>query len=163
MRCAGVCPGHSRIRGGYRVAALAATLASALLAPVAAGAETPAAPGASSAPAAPPATGSAPAAGAIRLALRRVGGSPPFALVGRGIVVRGVVTPYVAGQTVAVSFYLDGRKVATSTASVLALGSGEGELHVDFKSHYAGLLRVRVAHSATAQQAAFSGVAPALR
>jgi peptidoglycan hydrolase-like protein with peptidoglycan-binding domain len=163
MRCAGVCPGHSRIRGGCRVAALAATLASALLAPVAAGAETPAAPGASSAPAAPPATGSAPAAGAIRLVLRRVGGSPPFALVGRGIVVRGVVTPYVAGQTVAVSFYLDGRKVATSTASVLALGSGEGELHVDFKSHYAGLLRVRVAHSATAQQAAFSGVAPALR
>ena len=47
--------------------------------------------------------------------LLRVGGSPPFALVGGRITVRGIVTPYVGGQTVKVSFYRDGRKVAVKT------------------------------------------------
>lgn len=136
------------IRNGHRrVAALTAALACALVAPAIAGAETP----------------GVPAAGVIRLTLQKVGGRPPFALVGRAIVVRGVVTPYVAGQTVAVSFYLDGREVATHAASVLPLRNGVGQLHVHFTSHYGGLLRVRAAHAATAQQAAFSGVTRALR
>ena len=52
--------------------------------------------------------------------LQKVGGNPPFALVGRRIVVRGIVTPYVAGQSVKVSFYRDGRKLAVRTVAVLA-------------------------------------------
>ncbi len=157
-----------------RAGALGAVLACALLAcalavapaSVAAAASptpTPPAPPAAASPTVASSPTAAPAAGAIRLTLRKAGGSPPFALVGRGIVVRGVVTPYVAGQTVAVSFYLDGRKVAASAASVLALGNDEGLLRVDFTSHYGGLLQVRAAHAATAQQVAFGGIAPALR
>ncbi len=34
----------------------------------------------------------------FELALRQVHGSPPFELLGGRIVVRGMVTPYVAGQ-----------------------------------------------------------------
>ena len=59
----------------------------------------------------------APAAGKIQLVLQNVGGSPPFALAGRRFVVRGIVIPYVAGQTVKVSFYRDGRKVGVQTVS----------------------------------------------
>jgi peptidoglycan hydrolase-like protein with peptidoglycan-binding domain len=161
----GVCDGHNPRRAARRAAALGLVLAGALLAPAPAGAQTFGAPATSSPAAATPSATAAPSpsAGAIRLMLQRVGGGPPFALVGRGIVVRGVVTPYVAGQTVVVSFYLDGRKVATNAASVLPLGNGAGQLHVDFTSHYGGLLRVRAVHDATTQQEAFGGVAPAVR
>jgi len=102
-------------------------------------------------------------AGTIRLVLQKVGGSPPFALVGRRIVVRGIVTPYVAGQTVEVSFYLDGREVAVNIVSVLPLAGGAGQFHVKFSSHYAGLVQARAAHYATAQQSAFSGRSPGVR
>ncbi len=67
-----------------------------------------------------PAPAPAPASGQVKLELQKVGGSPPFALVGGRIVVRGTVTPYVAGQTVKVSFYLEGRKVGVETVGVLA-------------------------------------------
>jgi peptidoglycan hydrolase-like protein with peptidoglycan-binding domain len=170
MSRAGVCDGHNPARGARHAAALGVALASALLASALAGAQALGAPAASSPTAATPTSAiatpsptAAPAAGSIRLVLQRVGGSPPFALVGRGIVVRGIVTPYVAGQTVVVSFYLDGRKLAMNTASVLPLGNGAGQLHVDFTSHYGGLLRVRAVHDATAQQDAFSGVTPGVR
>jgi peptidoglycan hydrolase-like protein with peptidoglycan-binding domain len=170
MSRVGVCDRHSPDRGARRVVALGVALACALLASAPAAAQTPGAPAASSPSAATPSSATAapsptaaPAAGVIRLVLQKLGGSPPFALVGRGIVVRGIVTPYVAGQTVVVSFYLDGRKVAMNTASVLALGNGAGQLHVDFTSHYGGLLQVRAVHDATAQQDAFSGVAPGVR
>src|SRR5271163_2120206 len=52
----------------------------------------------------------APPAGAMRLTWSKVGGKPLFTLVGARIVVHGTVTPYVAGQSVDVGFYLDGRK-----------------------------------------------------
>ncbi len=145
------------------LAALCATLLSAAAAPAAASAETAAVSSPSSvAPASTP-SGQTPAPGGIRLVLQRVGGSPPFALLGAPIVVRGIVTPYVAGQTVEVSFYRDGRKLAVEDASVRPLGNGEGQLHLDFSSHYGGLVQVRATHSATAQQQAFSGLAPAVR
>lgn len=117
----------------------------------------------SSAPGASTPSVPAPASGAIRLALQKVGGDPLFALDGARIVVRGVVTPYVAGQTVTLGFYLDGRKVDANVVSVLALGNGAGQFHVDFTSHYGGLLQVRASHAATAQQAAFGGRAPSVR
>jgi peptidoglycan hydrolase-like protein with peptidoglycan-binding domain len=110
------------------------------------------------APAAPP-----PAAGRIELVLQKVGGSPPFALVGSRIVVRGVVTPYVGGQTVSVSFYREGHKVAVKTVSVLAIGNGEGQFHIDYAGGSPGLVEARATHGATPQQVAFSGRSPGVR
>jgi peptidoglycan hydrolase-like protein with peptidoglycan-binding domain len=99
----------------------------------------------------------------MRLVLQKVGGSPPFALVGSRIVVRGSVSPYVAGQTVDVGFYLEGRKVAADVVSVLPAAGGAGSFRVAYSSHYAGLLQVRAMHAATAQQAAFSARSPGVR
>ena len=103
-----------------------------------------------------PSTTPAPASGQVKLTFERVGGSPLFALVGRRIVVRGVVTPYVANQSVSVGFYVDGHQMGTKLVSVLAGGAGAGRFQVGFTSKYAGLLQVRVAHAATAEQSAFS-------
>ena len=100
------------------------------------------------------------AAGRIKLVLQKVGGSPPFALVGGRVVVRGTVTPYVGGQAVKVSFYREGRKVEVKRVSVLALGNGAGQFHVNFTSAHAGLVQARAAHYATPQQVAFSGRSP---
>jgi peptidoglycan hydrolase-like protein with peptidoglycan-binding domain len=111
-------------------------------------------------PPAPPVT--APVAGQAKLTLEKVGGSPPFALVGGRIVVRGTVTPYVAGQTVQVSFYLEGRKIGVETVGVLP-GRGMGRFQVGFSSAQAGLLKARIAHGATPQQGAFSAAAPGVR
>ena len=99
----------------------------------------------------------------MRLALARAGGSPPFALTGGRIVVRGTVAPYVAGQTVQVSFSLDGRRVGLENVSVLPGRGGVGGFRVGFSSRAAGLLRARVVHVATPQQAAFGASAPGVR
>ncbi len=113
---------------------------------------------ASPAPTTPTATTpppAAPAAGSLKLTFQQVGGDPLFATAGHRVVVRGVVIPYVAGQTVKLSFYLEGRKIGVQRVSVLALGNGAGQFHVGITSHYSGLLQVRAAHYATPQQAAF--------
>src|SRR5579862_2221061 len=104
-----------------------------------------------------------PVAGKVKLVLQRVGGRPPFALLGQRVVVRGIVTPYVGGQTVRVSFYRDGRKVRVQTVSVLALGNGTGQFHVNYLSGSPGLVQARVAHYATAQQSAFVGRSPGVQ
>jgi peptidoglycan hydrolase-like protein with peptidoglycan-binding domain len=114
-------------------------------------------------PPAPAPAVTAPVAGLLRLALEKVGGSPPFALVGARIVVRGVVTPYVAGQAVRVSFYLEGRKVGMETVGVLAGRGSVGRFQVGFSSAQAGLLKARAAHYATPRQGAFSSRAPGVR
>ncbi len=106
---------------------------------------------------APPTTPApAPASGQLKLSFQDVGGSPLFALVGRRIAVRGVVTPYIASQSVSVAFYVDGHELGTKLVSVLAGSAGAGRFEVGFTSKYAGLLQVRVTHAATAQQSAFS-------
>jgi peptidoglycan hydrolase-like protein with peptidoglycan-binding domain len=156
-------PRASIVRRVRTPAALCAALLAIAAAPGAAAAETAAAPSTPTTPVASTAPASTPAAGALALALEKVGGRPAFALVGRRIVVRGTVTPYVAGQSVAVSFYLDGRRVELDTASVLPVAHGKGQFRVDFSSRYAGLLQVRAAHAATAQQGAFSASAPSAR
>ncbi len=110
------------------------------------------------APAQPSAPGAdAPPAGRVRLTLVHVGGSPPFALPGQRLVVRGVVSPYVGGQTVSVGFYRDGRAVQTKTVAVEAVGNGTGQFRASYVSAYAGLVQARAAHAASAQQGAFSG------
>jgi len=107
----------------------------------------------------------APAAGRIKLVLQNVGGSPPFALLGERIVVRGIVTPYVAGQAVKVSFYREGHKIEVRTVNVLAGRSpgASGQFRINFASRLAGLVEARAAHYVTAQQVAFSGRSPGVR
>jgi peptidoglycan hydrolase-like protein with peptidoglycan-binding domain len=146
---------------GALCAALAAAAAVGA-APGAAVAETSGTPPAptSIAPTTPP---SAPVAGRLNLALEKIGGSPPFALVGRRLEARGSVTPYVAGQSVTVSFYLDGRRVARDVVGVLPAAGSTGRFRVTFSSRYAGLLQIRADHYATAQQGAFAGSAQSVR
>jgi len=110
-------------------------------------------------PAAPP------AAGRVKLVLAKVGGSPPFALLGGRITVRGIVAPYVAGQTVRVSFYREGRKVEVRSLNVLAGRSAgaAGQFRISFASRYPGRVEARATHYATAQQGAFSGRSPSVR
>jgi peptidoglycan hydrolase-like protein with peptidoglycan-binding domain len=114
-------------------------------------------------PASPSPAVSAPVAGVLELELGKVGGSPPFELVGGRMMVRGIVTPYVAGQTVKVSFYRDGRKLGVKTVSVLAGSKGTGQFRIGFASADAGLVQARAAHYATPQQGAFSARAPGVR
>ncbi len=117
------------------------------------------------APAPPPTPVPAPApvAGQVKLTLQHVGGSPPFALLGQRVVVRGVVTPYVGGQTVKVSFYRDGRKVQVKSVSVSGIGNGAGQFHLNYLSGFPGLVQARAAHYATPQQGAFSGRSPGVQ
>jgi peptidoglycan hydrolase-like protein with peptidoglycan-binding domain len=124
----------------------------------------------SSAPAAPPAAETPtppvvppPSAGKIKLELERVAGTPLFALMGTRIVVHGLVTPYVAGQTVKVSFYREGRKVEVRIVSVLALHNGEGQFRINFATRTAGLVQALAVHYATPQQVQFSGRSPRFR
>jgi peptidoglycan hydrolase-like protein with peptidoglycan-binding domain len=99
----------------------------------------------------------------MKLVLQKVGGSPPFAMAGGRIALHGIVTPYVGGQTVKVSFYRDGRKVGVKTVSVLAIGNGEGQFHINFASAGAGLVQARAAHYASPQQGSFNARSPAVR
>jgi lipoprotein-anchoring transpeptidase ErfK/SrfK len=143
-------------------AALAAAIVCALGVPATAGAETQSAGATPVAPASStPADGAV--AGSMRLVLQKVGGTPPFALLGRRIVVRGIVTPYVAGESVKVSFYLDTRKVGVRALAVSPAGGGKGEFRASFVSRYGGLLRVRAAHYATAAQGAFAARSAGVR
>ena len=145
--------------------ALLAALVCLLSASSAAGATTPTTPVASTpVPTIPPAPAAGvPVAGHLKLVLQKVGGSPPFAIVGQSVVVRGIVVPYVAGQTVKVSFYREGRKVAVKRVSVLAVGNGAGQFHLHFTSADAGLLQARAAHYATPEQLAFGARSEGVR
>ena len=153
-----------RPRGGSCAALAGCARVLAAVAAPAAAVETAGAPAPSSAPRV---VGSRPwrqpAPGAIRLVLQKVGGNPLVALDGARTVIRGTVTPYVAGQTVTIGFYHDGREVGANVVSVLALGNGAGQFHVDFKSHYSGAAAGPREHAATAQQQAFNGRAPSVR
>jgi L,D-transpeptidase catalytic domain len=95
-------------------------------------------------------------AGRIQLVVQHAFGKPPFELVGGRMVVRGIVVPYVAGQGVKVSFYLDGRKVGVKTVSVLPVGNGAGQFHINYASGSPGLVEARAVHYATPQQGAFT-------
>lgn len=111
----------------------------------------------------PPPPPPTPVAGKIELVLQHVGGRPLFAVLGQRIAARGIVTPYVGGQTVKVSFYRDGRKVQVKTVTVQALGNGAGQFHVSYLSRSPGLVQARAAHYATPQQRAFSGRSPVVQ
>jgi L,D-transpeptidase catalytic domain len=140
------------------LAASAAALAAG--APAASAAPAPIAPPAAGAPLPPAGT---PVAGHMKLELQRVSGLPLFALMGTRIVLRGVVTPYVAGQTVKVSFYREGRKTQARILSVRPMPGGSGQFRISFTSRDAGLVQARAAHYATPQQAEFTARSPRFR
>ena len=103
------------------------------------------------------------APGKVTVSLLRVGGSPAFSMVGRRVAIRGLVSPYVGGQTVKVSFYREGAKVSVTERTVVALGNGNGEFTAGYTSNAPGLVQARVAHYATPLQAQFTGRSPGVR
>jgi peptidoglycan hydrolase-like protein with peptidoglycan-binding domain len=152
----------SKLRLVLTLAATSAPLASSS----AAAAESPA-PATGPAPAqGSPATTPAqpsPAPGHIKLIIRHAFGKPLFVIAGRGMAVRGVVVPYVAGQKVKVSFYREGRKVDVQTVSVLAARNGSGKFEVSYTSAGVGLVEARAVHYATPEQALFTGRSTTVR
>jgi peptidoglycan hydrolase-like protein with peptidoglycan-binding domain len=115
-------------------------------------------------PAQPTPTPSAPAAaGHLKLMVEHTHGTPPFVLLGERLALRGIVVPYVAGQTVAVHFYRDGRMVSSKTVKVLSLANGAGQFHLGYRSPKPGLLTVKATHAASLQMTAFSASAQSVR
>jgi lipoprotein-anchoring transpeptidase ErfK/SrfK len=66
------------------------------------------------------------------------------------------VVPFVAGQSVQLTFLRDGKKTGLQTAAVVPIGNGAGQFHVSFTSRDAGSVEVQVTHVASAAQGAFS-------
>ena len=152
------------MRTTFRCAAVCGSLALFAALPSAAGAKGGTPPPKPTTPSTPtPAPVPGQATGRIQLVLQKVGGAPKFTIAGRRFVVRGIVIPYVAGQTVSLSIYREGRKVGVQKVSVLPVGNGAGQFHLGITSHYSGVMQIRAAHYATPQQAAFSGRSGSLR
>jgi hypothetical protein len=121
------------------------------------------APTAQAAPAVAPLSPAPTVPGRMQLAVLRARGNPPFMIGGQRLVVRGVVSPYVAAQKVKLSVYRDERKVAVKVVPVLPLGDGSGQFHIIYASASAGLVQVRAVHYATPAQAQFTGRSRSIR
>lgn len=106
-------------------------------------------------PPAPMAAGT-PTSGSMKLVVQHAHGSPPFALLGERIVVRGIVVPYVSGQKVVLSIYRKGQHVLSRRLGVSDVGNGAGQFHFAYSSPHSGLVTVRAEHAATVQLDAFS-------
>ena len=65
------------------------------------------------------------------------------------IAVRGIVTPYVAGQTVTVTFYLTGQKVGAEDRARARGRNGTGQFQIDYSSRFGGLAEIASQHAAT--------------
>jgi hypothetical protein len=115
----------------------------------------------STAPAPPPPT--VPVVAHMTLATQRIGGHPPFLLTGERLVVRGTVRPFAVGQRVTVRFEEDGRRVATSTVSVLPGSSGAGRFRLGYSPSAPGLVQVSAVHAASRQLSAFTARTPGVR
>jgi hypothetical protein len=104
-----------------------------------------------------------PAAGSMRLVLQHTHGRPARAVVGERFVVRGIVTPYLAGQQVALRIYRDGRRVLSHRVGLSPLGNGTAQFHFSYKPPHSGLVQVRAEHVATQQMAAFKAKSVSVR
>jgi peptidoglycan hydrolase-like protein with peptidoglycan-binding domain len=103
-----------------------------------------------------PAPTVAPAQGSMRLVIQHAHGSPPFAMLGERVVVRGIVVPYVVGQKIALSVYRKGRRVVARRVGVSDVGNGAGQFHFAYESPHTGMVSVRAEHVATQQLDAFT-------
>jgi hypothetical protein len=143
---------------------LAALLALAAcgLAPSSGAAQTPVPPASTPTTPAPP-SAPPPVSGSLQLAIQHAHGSPPFALVGERISVRGVVVPFVAGQKVAVSIFRKGKHVLSRQLSVIDMGNGAGQFHLGYTSPHSGAVSVRAEHAPTPQLDGFTAKPVSLR
>ena len=94
--------------------------------------------------------------GRAKLVVKGALGNPAFVIAGRQMVVTGIVVPYVAGQTVKVTLFRDGRKVEVKRVSVIAVGDGSGRFHITYASAATGVVQAWAVHEATPQQGAFT-------
>jgi hypothetical protein len=111
----------------------------------------------------PPSPPPAPAVGHVTLATQRLRGRPPFLLTGERLVVRGTVSPFVAGQSVTVRFEEDGRRVATSRVSVLPGSNGTGRFRLGYSPRGPGLVQVGASHAASPELSAFTAQTRSVR
>jgi peptidoglycan hydrolase-like protein with peptidoglycan-binding domain len=84
-------------------------------------------------------------------------------MLGERIVIRGIVTPYVAGQKVVLSIDRKGRRVFSRRVGVSDLGNGAGQFHFAFASPHTGVVSVSAEHAATPQLGAFAARAVSVR
>ncbi|MCW2997690.1 MAG: L,D-transpeptidase [Solirubrobacterales bacterium] len=99
-----------------------------------------------------PAPAPAPAVtGSIDIVAERVGPTATV-LVGTRVRLRGVVRPYVAGQTVTVRILQSGRKVLVKEKQILKSASGaSGTFLLGYAPREAGTLRIKASHLTTPQ------------
>jgi len=103
---------------------------------------------------APTTTSGAPAPaqvkGRLKLSLQRVGSGG--VLAGTRWVVRGTLTPYVAGQQASVRFYRHNKKIAVNEVAIQPDGK-VGRFSLGFRAKTPGTITVRATHRATTQLA----------
>jgi lipoprotein-anchoring transpeptidase ErfK/SrfK len=134
-------------------AALASTVAALALAGPALAQSTPvppttAAPAPTTTPTPTPAP--VPAKGTLGLTLEKVNGRSASILAGDRFRIRGLVKPYVAGQSVVVRFYRGEKKLGSKKVAVKAGGGGTGMFVLGYRAGKAGHITVRASHRATA-------------
>jgi peptidoglycan hydrolase-like protein with peptidoglycan-binding domain len=100
-------------------------------------------------PAPAPTTATAPVSATIQLKLQRPTAARNTVLAGDDWRVRGVVTPYIAGQSVIVRLYHGRERLRLVHAHVRSGPSGAGRFVAHFISRRAAVVTVRVTHRAT--------------
>ena len=102
----------------------------------------------------PPAPAPAPVTAQLSVALQRANGARVVVVAGDRFVVRGTVTPYVAGQQVVVRLYRDQHKLASKAVTVKPDATGANGMFVmGLSTRTAGRVTVRASHRATPQLA----------
>ena len=107
----------------------------------------------------PPAPPPPPTPAAGKASFKVAGGLPTkkvrYFARGQQVVVRGVVKPYVAGQSVTLEMVRRGKVAARRSAPVVSGKRGAGRFTMRFETKRRGRIRLVVKHAATPQQQAF--------
>ncbi len=111
---------------------------------------------------APVAPAPTPVVAHVQLALAGAHRSPAFAFVGDRIELRGVVRPFLAGQSVVVRVRAADR-LREERVAIARSADGEGGFALRLPSARAGTVSVGVSHAATATMAAFATAGVRLR
>jgi hypothetical protein len=127
-----------------KAAGALASLALALLPGAALAQETP--------PPEPAAPATQPAGGHMKVVPEAVHGRSPAVLVGERWRVRGIVKPYIAGQSATVGFYRGSKLLRQVTVAIQSGPDSRGQFVVGFSASRPGRVTVRAVHFATPQQ-----------
>ena len=111
------------------------------------------------------APGSAVAPGRVRLVFDGTFtvGSQEVTITGRSAQAEGLVTPFVAGQVVAVRVWEGRRLLKSETLAVKPAAGASGRFWVRFSSRAAGRVKITATHLATPQQASFTAAPRTVR